>query len=149
MVATDSRERSLELVRHVKQRYPRVTIIARAQSREHVYQLRAAGVDHAVRELFGSSLDAGRLTLEVLGDSRERARAKAAAFAEHDEESLRQLFEVWDSEINVFDNEAYIETARSRVVSLADLMATDVGEPPDPDEAEAPAGEGRDGRKDG
>ncbi|MHA6289131.1 monovalent cation:proton antiporter-2 (CPA2) family protein [Maricaulis sp. CAU 1757] len=131
VVATDSRERGLELVQHVKQRYPHVTIIARAASREHVYQLRAAGVDYAVRELFGSSLDAGRLALEVLGESADIAKRKADAFARHDEESLHQLFEVWDSEVNVFDNEAYIEKARSRVVSLAELMAGDVGDPDD------------------
>ena len=44
------------------------------------------------------------------------------------------MFEVWDSEIDVFDNEAYIERARSRVVSLAELMAEDVGEPDPEDE---------------
>ena len=51
------------------------------------------------------------------------------AFARHDEESLRQLFEVWDAEIDVFDNEAYIEKARSRNVLFEDILAEDVGEP--------------------
>ncbi|WP_300545535.1 monovalent cation:proton antiporter-2 (CPA2) family protein [Maricaulis sp.] len=106
VVATDNRERAVELVHHVKQRYPRVHIIARAASREHVYQLRAAGADSAIRELFGSSLEAATQSLQVLGESRGRAEKKAAAFARHDEESLRQLFEVWDGEIDVFDNEA-------------------------------------------
>lgn len=129
VVCTDNRERAVELVQHVKQRYPHVHVIARAASREHVYQLRAAGADSAVRELFGSSLEAGTQSLAVLGETRERAERKAEAFARHDEESLRQLFEVWDSQIDVFDNEAYIERARSRVISLAELMAEDVGEP--------------------
>ena len=84
--------------------------------------------------MFGSSLEAATQSLEVLGETRERAEKKAKAFAHHDEESLRQLFEVWDSEIDVFDNEAYIERARSRVVSLAELMAEDVGEPDPEDE---------------
>ena len=134
VVCTDNRERAVELVQHVKQRYPHVHVIARAASREHVYQLRAAGADSAVREMFGSSLEAATQSLEVLGETRERAEKKAKAFAHHDEESLRQLFEVWDSEIDVFDNEAYIERARSRVVSLAELMAEDVGEPDPEDE---------------
>ena len=134
VVCTDNRERAVELVQHVKQRYPGVHVIARAASREHVYQLRAAGADSAVREMFGSSLEAATQSLEVLGETRERAEKKAKAFAHHDEESLRQLFEVWDSEIDVFDNEAYIERARSRVVSLAELMAEDVGEPDPEDE---------------
>jgi len=136
VVCTDNRERAVELVQHVKQRYPHVHIIARAASREHVYQLRAAGADSAIREMFGSSLEAGTQSLQVLGEARERAERKADAFARHDEESLRQLFEVWDSEIDVFDNEAYIERARSRVVSLEELLVEDVGEPDPEDDPE-------------
>ena len=104
-------------------------MIARAASREHVYQLRAAGADSAIREMFGSSLEAATQSLEILGQPRERAEKKAKAFARHDEESLRQLFEVWDAEIDVFDNEAYIEKARSRNVLFEDILAEDVGEP--------------------
>ena len=135
VVCTDNRERAVDLVHHVKQRHPHVYVIARAASREHVYQLRAAGADSAIRELFGSSLEAATQCLQVLGQPRARAERKAEAFARHDEESLQQLFEVWDSEIDVFDNEAYIERARSRVVSLAEIMAEDVGDPdpPEPD----------------
>ena len=139
VVCTDNRERAVELVQHVKQRYPHVHVIARAASREHVYQLRAAGADSAIREMFGSSLEAGTQSLEVLGEARARAERKAAAFARHDEESLRQLFEVWDAEIDVFDNEAYIERARSRVVSLEDLLVEDVGEPDPEDDPDARA----------
>lgn len=131
VVCTDNRERAVELVHHVKQRYPHVHVIARAASREHVYQLRAAGADTAIREMFGSSLEAAKLSLQVLGEAPERAEKKATAFARHDAESLRQLFEVWDADTDVFDNEAYMERARSRVTSLAELLAEDVGEPDD------------------
>lgn len=129
VVCTDNRERAVELVHHVKQRYPQVYVISRAASREHVYQLRAAGADLAIREMFGSSLDAARQSLEVLGETPARARRKTDAFAKHDEESLQQLFEVWDADTDVFDNEAYIDKARSRVVSLAEIMAEDIGDP--------------------
>jgi glutathione-regulated potassium-efflux system protein KefB len=129
VVCTDNRERAVELVHHVKQRYPQVYVIARAASREHVYQLRAAGADLAIREMFGSSLDAARQSLEVLGETPARARRKTEAFTRHDEESLQQLFEVWDADTDVFDNEAYIDKARSRVVSLAEIMAEDIGDP--------------------
>jgi len=137
VVCTDNRERAVELVHHVKQRYPQVYVIARAASREHVYQLRAAGADLAIREMFGSSLDAARQSLEVLGESPDRARRKSEAFARHDEESLQQLFEVWDAETDVFDNEAYMDKARSRVTTLEELMVEDVGDPED----RRPAGE--------
>ncbi len=132
IVATDNKERAVELVQHVKQRYPNVRVIARAASREHVYQLYAAGADSAIRELFGSSLEAGRQALEFLGHSSSRAARKVRAFAAHDEESLRQLFEVWDADTDVFDNAAYMERARSRAVSLAELMAEDAEEQLDP-----------------
>tara|TARA_R110000868_G_scaffold51823_14_gene163911 strand:+ start:2421 stop:4292 length:1872 start_codon:yes stop_codon:yes gene_type:complete len=128
IVATDDRERAVELVQHVKERYPDVRVIARAASREHVYQLSAAGADSAIRELFGSSLEAGRLALEFLGHSRDQASRKVKAFAAHDEENLQQLFEIWDADTKVFDNAAYMEKARSRAVSLAELMAEDAEE---------------------
>lgn len=128
IVATDSQERAVELVQHVKQRYPNVRVIARAASREHVYQLCAAGADSAIRELFGSSLEAGRQALEFLGHSTDQAARKVKAFAAHDEESLQQLFEVWDADTDVFDNTAYMEKARSRAISLAELMAEDAEE---------------------
>jgi monovalent cation:H+ antiporter-2, CPA2 family len=128
IVATDDRERAVELVQHVKQRYPDVRVIARAASREHVYQLSAAGADSAIRELFGSSLEAGRQALEFLGHSTDQAARKVKAFAAHDEDNLQQLFEVWDADTDVFDNAAYMEKARSRVISLAELMADDAGE---------------------
>jgi CPA2 family monovalent cation:H+ antiporter-2 len=128
IVATDDRDRAVELVQHVKQRYPDVRVIARAASREHVYQLSAAGADSAIRELFGSSLEAGRLALEFLGHSSDQAARKVKAFEAHDEENLQQLFEVWDADTNVFDNAAYMEKARSRAVSLAELMADDAEE---------------------
>lgn len=138
VVCTDNRERAVELVHHVKQRYPQVYVIARAASREHVYQLRAAGADLAIREMFGSSLEAARQSLEVLGESPDRARRKSEAFARHDEESLQQLFEVWDAETDVFDNEAYMEKSRSRVTTLEQLMAEDVGDPDDRRSAQEP-----------
>ncbi len=128
VVATDNQERAVELVEHVKQRYPQVRVIARAASREHVYRLCAAGADSAIRELFGSSLEAGRQALEFLGHSPERAAGKVKAFVAHDEEHLQQLFEVWDADTNVFDNAAYMEKARSRATSLAELMADDAEE---------------------
>jgi CPA2 family monovalent cation:H+ antiporter-2 len=128
IVATDNKERAVELVQHVKQRYPDVRVIARAASREHVYQLSAAGADSSIRELFGSSLEAGRQALEFLGHSSDQAARKVSAFAAHDEESLQQLFEVWDADTDVFDNAAYMEKARSRAISLAELMAEDAEE---------------------
>lgn len=128
IVATDNMQRAVELVQHVRQRYPQVRVIARAASREHVYQLIAAGAHSAVRELFGSSLEVGRQALEFLGQTPQQAERKIKAFAAHDEESLRQLFEVWDADTDVFDNAAYMEKARSRVTTLAAVMAEDAEE---------------------
>jgi CPA2 family monovalent cation:H+ antiporter-2 len=128
IVTIGNRERAVELVSFVKRRYPHVRVIARAASREHVYQLTAAGADSAVRELFGSSLEVATQALTELGYSRQTAERKAKSFADHDTESLHHLMAVWDSEMNVFDNDAYIEQARSRAVDLADLMSQDAGE---------------------
>jgi CPA2 family monovalent cation:H+ antiporter-2 len=128
VIAIADMERSVELVRHVKNRHPGVKIIARARSREHVYQLRAAGADMPIRELFGSSLEAATQSLTTMGYARSVAEAHVSAFAKHDEESLQQLFDVWDAELSMFDNDAYIEKAKSRNLLLADLMAEDAAD---------------------
>ena len=124
IVAIDDGAAALALVRHVRETYPNVTVIARATDRLHAYRVRSAGAHHVVRELFGSSLEVGRIALEALGDHSVEARSRARAFAAHDEKALADLFEKWDEEGGL-TNPAYITRAEAAAQILEHTMRYD------------------------
>ncbi|MHC8508324.1 MAG: monovalent cation:proton antiporter-2 (CPA2) family protein [Rhodospirillales bacterium] len=72
----------------VRRAFPKIKIIARARDRDHAIRLTASGADHVVREMFYSSLNAGRATLESLGLAPHEANYVAETFRDHDEERL-------------------------------------------------------------
>lgn len=123
--AIDDRERSVAMVRHVKQQYPQVKIIARAFDRVHVYELRNAGADVVVREVFAGSLDAAEHALRALGLHPFRAHRARQAFRVHDEASLEHLYGFWDSEKASVDNPTYVAQARQRQQALLETMRQD------------------------
>jgi monovalent cation:proton antiporter-2 (CPA2) family protein len=89
VVALDDAKAAMTLVQRVRQRYPRLAIIVRARSRTDAYEYAAMGVP-AVREVFGSALDAAGLVLKNLGMEEDRAKALLARFREYDERQIRQ-----------------------------------------------------------
>ena len=125
VVAIDDPERALELVRYVSREAPNVHIVARALDRQHVYKLYQAGARSIVREVFDSSLRAGRYCLEALGVEETEADKITRSFYKHDRAMLRQLAAVWDPELSPFDNKKYIELARLLNAELSGLIAQD------------------------
>ena len=89
VVAVDDEEAALRMVRQVRRRYPGLAIIARAHSRTDGYEYMDLGVP-AVRETFGSALDAAELALRSLGYGPVGARRVITQFRRHDEEMMEQ-----------------------------------------------------------
>jgi voltage-gated potassium channel Kch len=87
VVALDDSEAALRTVRLVRRRYPGLAIIARAHSRTDAYEYLDLGVP-AVRETFGSALDAAELALRALGHGPLAARRVVTQFRRHDEEMM-------------------------------------------------------------
>jgi monovalent cation:H+ antiporter-2, CPA2 family len=77
VIAIDDRHKTTELVRYVASTYPNVHIIARARTREHVYDLYAAGCRDIIRETYDSSLRMGRSVFEALGRTAIRPTSSA------------------------------------------------------------------------
>jgi monovalent cation:proton antiporter-2 (CPA2) family protein len=90
IVAVDDEEAALRMVRQVRRRYPGLAIIARAHSRTDAYEYIDLGVP-AVRETFGSALDAAELALRSLGHGPLAARRVISQFRRHDEEMTEQM----------------------------------------------------------
>ncbi len=112
VVALDGREKAVKLVTFARKQRPDIHIIARARDRQHVYELYAAGADDIVRELFDSSLRAGRYALENLGLSEYEAAEAETLFYHHDRGMMKELAELWQPGVAPADNAAYLARAK-------------------------------------
>jgi glutathione-regulated potassium-efflux system ancillary protein KefC len=88
--AIDSVPDSLRLVDLAQRDFPNLRVVARARDAVHYYQLRKRGVEVVERELFESSLLAGRKALEALGMGAYEAREIADAFRRNNIDMLEE-----------------------------------------------------------
>lgn len=123
VVALDDKQAAVTLVKYARSQRPDLHIVARARDRVHVYELYAAGANDIVRELFDSSLRAGRYVLENLGLSEYEASEAEMAFYHHDRRILRDLAEVWDPNTPISQNAEYIERAKAANRDLETALA--------------------------
>ncbi|WP_377512785.1 monovalent cation:proton antiporter-2 (CPA2) family protein [Octadecabacter sp. R77987] len=112
VVALDDRAAAIRLVSYARKERPDLHIVARAQDRTHVYELFQAGANDIVREMFDSSLRAGRYVLENMGLSEFEANEAEMAFYHQDRASLRDLAELWKPDVPIEQNAAYVARAR-------------------------------------
>ncbi|SMX33611.1 monovalent cation:proton antiporter-2 (CPA2) family protein [Actibacterium lipolyticum] len=112
VAALDDKDANTRLVRYARHERPDLNIVARARDRVHVYELYRAGADHIVREMFDSSLRAGRYVLEDLGLTDFEANEMETAFYKHDRMALRDLAELWKPGVPLDQNKEYLARAQ-------------------------------------
>ena len=122
VVAMDDKEDAVQLVAYARQRRPDLHIVARAYDRVHVYQLYQAGANDIVREMFDSSLRAGRYVLENIGLTEYEAAEAERVFYQHDRHSVQELAKLWRDDIPSVDNEPYIARAKELERDLEALL---------------------------
>lgn len=124
MVALDDPQAAERLVTYARRIRPDIHIVARARDRTHTYRLYQAGANDIVRELFDSSLRAGRYVLENVGLSEFEASEAERLFYHHDRHTVRELAALWDPNIPSAENAAYIARAKELEKELeASLLA--------------------------
>ena len=84
----------------------------RARDREEVYRHYQAGSNDIVREMFDSSLRAGRYVLENMGLSDFEANEAQKLFYAHDRVSVRELAALWRPDVPPSQNAAYVARAK-------------------------------------
>lgn len=124
VAALDDREANLRLVRYAREQRPDLVIVARARDRVGVYELYEAKANHIVREMFDSSLRAGRYVLENLGLSQYEANELERIFYRHDRAGLRELAEVWKPGVPLDQNAEYIRRSRELNAALETALMT-------------------------
>lgn len=147
IVAIDNREQATEMVRHVAETYPQVHIVARAFDRHHVYELWAAGCRDIIRENFDGAVRAARSALEALGTHPFDAERKTRGYVDHDKAAMRALAAVYDPDVPVHENAAYVARSKEYMAAQESAMAGRAGTfgsredrgwvPPDIDAGEA------------
>jgi monovalent cation:proton antiporter-2 (CPA2) family protein len=125
VIAIDDPDCAVEMVKYVRRHYPGVRILARAIDVNHLYMLKKAGVDFAVRELFDGSLRLGMEVLRTLGIHPFRVEKMAHAFRKHDQSDLDHLYELWDQNPDIAHNKNFQERTRQLRDTLREMMETD------------------------
>ena len=123
VVAIDDKVAATRLVAYARRERPDIHIIARAHDRVHAYELNDAGADDVVREMFDSSVRAGRYVLENVGLTEYEAAEAAQTFYHHDRAAVRELASVWDPAIPVHLNKEYVALAKKLNNELETALA--------------------------
>jgi monovalent cation:proton antiporter-2 (CPA2) family protein len=117
ILAIDEPERATQMAQQIRHEYPHLTILARAHSVEHAYDLLHAGVEHVYRETLDSALTVGVDALRHLGVRSYQALRAARIFRDHEERGMRERFQMTE--------EAYISHVRDHITELERLMDED------------------------
>jgi monovalent cation:proton antiporter-2 (CPA2) family protein len=117
--AVDEPAKSLEIVDLVRARFPNLQIFARANDRQHAYELIRRDIAHVYRETLGSSLDLSLDALRVLGVPAPRAQRAVRLFKDYDEEALRDMAGIAP------EDEAYTSRARQHIENLENILRAD------------------------
>jgi len=112
VVALDDRKSAEALIRYARKERPDIHIVSRAHDRTDVYSQYQAGADDIVREMFDSSLRAGRYTLEKMGLSEFEAHEAERMFYAHDRMSVRELAALWRPDVDPSANKEYVARAK-------------------------------------
>ncbi len=108
VVAIDDAKQATEIVRLARRWRPNLYILSRAYDRLHAFELYKAGANEIIRETFDSSLRAGRYILQRLGVPEDEAHRRTRAFFQFDRNATHELALVWNPDIPIDENEAYI-----------------------------------------
>ncbi len=114
VIAIDAKEQITQLVKYLKQHYPQLHIVARATSRDHVYDLWHAGCRDIIRDTYDSSLRMGRSSIEALGYSSEQANQMIDDFNKLDREMMLYAAQHYDPSTPIHENETYVGKIREK-----------------------------------
>ncbi len=115
-------DKALQVLKIIKDHFPDKKVIVRARSRMNYLQLKHAGADTVIRELFSGSLDAATETLLAQGYTTSEAIKTTTMFRAHDEHLLEEAIEHHDN----FDK--LIEIGKQGRLELEQLFNQDKDE---------------------
>lgn len=133
LVAIDDAAAAMGLVKSVRARFPHLAIVVRARSRTDAYEYAEMGVP-AVREVFGSALDAAAKVLKGLSYSDTEAERIVRRFREYDESQMLR------NAPHRHDMQKLIALTEQGRRDIAELLAAEAASAPEIDDNDAGAG---------
>ena len=124
IIAIDSPETNLEIVKIVKQHFPNLEIMVRSKNRMDTYDLLDEGIDNIYREHLDTSIRLGVDVMKKLGYRTYSAFRAGQNFIKYDEAALRTLAE------NRKDVKVYISAVREQIALQEELLQNDRQEVP-------------------
>ncbi len=123
VVAVDDPDTIVRIVETARKHFPDLTVLARATSRTHAYELLDAGVEHVYRETLDTSLRIGVEVMRLLGLPAYEAHRRSRLFRRRDEADLRELGRMRH------DRTSYLREARLKVEEMERLLRADDEQP--------------------
>lgn len=120
IITLENREQITEIVKHVKQTYPNLKVIARAIDVPHSFELEDLNVDAFRRETYDSSLELGISALSELGYTKFQAHRVARSFKYHDNIIMQELHKLWGK-----DDKHYMHEVKRFSQQLEDTLAAE------------------------
>lgn len=115
VVAIDDKERALAMVAYARKVNPELQIVARGYDRLNTYDLWQAGDGkhmNIVREMFDSSVRAGKGALEALGFDKAIAKEITELFYHRNRHGVQLMAEAHDPSLPRFANQKMIDIAK-------------------------------------
>ena len=119
LIAVDSEDDALKIAEIVHLHFPHIKMVARARNRTTVRRYAEIGIEHYVRELFASGLEAADLVLREYGYSESEARNLTTMFAQHDKDLLEKTI------VQPMTMEELIESSKQGREELLTLFTKD------------------------
>jgi CPA2 family monovalent cation:H+ antiporter-2 len=121
IITLEPPEKRLEMIETIKKHFPNLRMLVRAENRFDAYDLMNAGMLHVYRETLDTALRVGVDTMRFLGYRTYTAQRAARTFRRIDEENLKKLASIKDSD-------EYILSARARIEELEKMLQQDMGQ---------------------
>ena len=119
IIAIDSPETNLEIVKIAKHHFPNVEIMVRSKNRTDAYELLDEGIDNIYREHLDTSVRLGVDVMKKLGYRSYSAFRAGQNFIKYDEAALRTLSK------NRKDMKVYISDVREQIALQEELLQND------------------------
>jgi len=132
VVALDDPGAAMTVVQRVRRRYPGLALVVRARSRTDAYEYAAMGVP-AVREVFGSALQATEKVLEAMGYGKQQTRHILERFRDYDERQIQE------NAPHRHDLTRLVAASEQGRRDIAQLLAAEAASAPQVDEGDAGA----------
>ncbi len=125
VIAIDDRERAVELATFIEQRYPHITVLARAFDQIHYYQLKQAGAELIIKETYHAALNLGCEALTRLGFHPFRAEQLKTAFIATENETVEAMYQNWVSSTDSGMSPGYRELFMQQEAAIRAAMGVD------------------------